>query len=772
MVLIDDACYCFCQMRCRLKRAKDFIQIVTGCNYKFFRNKRQRAVANSIRAGVSPDLTVAYVDILFEEGTESPERPLNHIGQPHFPITLRICGLGTYFCPWYVDTNDVLMHAISQSHEIGVFIDKAWVNFIVDLNNHLRTVRIHHIHRDLPRLLQFLNDEKQVGGLGGIVVHFCTFLNTLRAAKLALEDQATSPAVSADHTLELPESRPDELTEFSTATQPLPGTFMGFFENRRNSGDSVINKSASNGEDSAAQSSGGAAGERFTFGRNSMIQKKNYFSDMFGYDEEHGKASSRRRTSSHPSVTDMQESFKDSMDSFSDVCDAVSSGLRLPGIVIFHESTPLEEIVSEGLVDVLLGSNGKRKRGDGKEDDRNSLISVDLAGNARDAYGERAEELAKFYKIVRTADKTQEEASSVAEAVSKQHPDEMLSVLREESLVDPAPASESSSRPTSERISRSTSQRRHGALNRGEEDVVSVEMVSPGGSRSSTPDETKDTRPFSPGGEHAMGTDEYILSSGHLYPVALWKWSEVAGKAQRITREMDVKDAPDISSSQLRTVLHMVGVTLGLQEAFKDTRAHRPVYFGMDDSKAHRVRLMEILINCVTFASRMTCNGSNKKPLSLNYSRVAGLVLFILNVADIAMSIFISINVWCIWGDSTECNDHSGFILGMVVWPGALICAPLFGLYATILTPTGRFARQYSCWSRLACFSIGTLFVVYLSFVNHAPIETLWYLLGLTTSRIIQIALVDLYIASNEDRRISRGWDGLFTNLKDEFYFE
>lgn len=737
-------------------------------------------MGNSIRAGVSPDLTVAYVDILFEEGTESPERPLNHIGQPHFPITLRICGLGTYFSPWYIDTNDVLMHSISQSHEIGVFIDKAWVNFIADLNNHLRTVRIHHIHHDLPRLLEFLADEKQVGALGGVVIHFCTFLDTLRAVKVEPTESAQlSPTSSIEQTVELPDTKPNELTEFSSATQqPLAGTFLGFFDTRRNSGDSIVNKTASNGEESSAIA--GPGGERFTFGRNSMMQKKNYFSDMFGLDEEQGKvATSRRRASSRSPPTDIQTTFKDSMLNFADVCDAVSSGLRLPGIVIFHESTPLEEIVSDGLIDVLLESNGKRLSGKGggrDDDDIESLISVDLAGNARDAYGERAEELAKFYKIVRTAEKTQEEASAAAlgtgtEQVSEQS---TSSVLHEAPRsVATAPASESIVSEHRKSLSHPSKQRRSVAFHPpGEDDVVSVEMVSPGSSRSGTPEEGKDLRPFSPGtSEHTMGQDDYIISSGHLYPVALWQWDETNMKAQRITRNEDIKGVVE-TTSQLRTVMHMVTTTLGLREVFNDTREHRPVYFGMDESRARRIRFMEIIINCVTFASRMTCNGTNRKPISTSSTRIVGLILFILNVADIALSIFISINVWCIWGDSTACNNHSGFTLSMLVWPGALICAPLFGLYATILTPTGRFARQYACWSRLACFSICTLFAVFLSFVKHAPFETLYYLLGLTTSRIIQIALVDLYIASHEDRRVSRGWDGLFTNLKDEFYFE
>ena len=750
-------------MRCRLKRAKEFIEITASCNHKFFKNSRQRALLNSIRAGVSPDLTVAYVDFLFDEGPKSPERPLNRIGQPRFPITLRICGLGTYFSPWYIDTNDVVMQAISQSHEIGVFIDKAWVNFIVELNNHLRMVRIHRIHRDLLRLLQFLNDERLVGNLGGIVVLFCTFISKLHetASTLSMDSELASQrhadATRPDDIVEPPQSKRGELTEFSAASQQLPGMFLGFFgDNRRNSGDSLGPKMSSG----AAEDDSG----RYSFGRNSTSAKKNYFSDMFSSDEEQGAGTvSSKRVTSSGGTSQTSHRDVDNLHKFSQVCDAVASGLRLPGIVIFHESTPLEHVLENELIDVLTERTCARKKSTDEDDqDGNSLISVELADNARQAYGEKADELAKFYKIVRTADRTAEnrldiEADTADASFCVEEP---VTAVLDHVVDSPSPKKAAT---TTRQVSFSPEE---------EESRHSVDMAASTFSQSL--EDAKESRvdvysPFSGDHTRAKGVEDHAMSSGHLYPVAVWKWSDGL-KATRLALNEEAKES---EPSRLFSLFYMVIARLGLKELARDMKRRRPVFIGMDEKTAQRAYVSEVIITSIAVASRLFSNGRNRQPMSTTFRRIVGPVLCLLNVADISLLCFISINLWCIWGDSTKCDDQSGFILSMLIWPGALLFAPLYGLYAVILTPTGRFARQYSCWSRLAFFSLITLYSVYLSFVRHAPLETLWYLLALTTSRVLQILLVDLFIASHENRRVNRGWDGLFTNIvRDEFYFE
>ena len=66
----------------------------------------------SLRLGISLDCTLAYLDILFDEeelGENSVFRPLGPIGQARLPLVFRLAGLGTYFSPWFLDTNDTLL---------------------------------------------------------------------------------------------------------------------------------------------------------------------------------------------------------------------------------------------------------------------------------------------------------------------------------------------------------------------------------------------------------------------------------------------------------------------------------------------------------------------------------------------------------------------------------------------------------------------------------------------------------------------------------------
>lgn len=171
--------------------------LLTRNQSPFFKTKVRGDPSSQLRVGISPDLTVAYIDFLFDDGLKSVLRPLNRLGQPRFPLSLRICGLGTYFSPWYVDTNDVLLQAISQSSEFAVFIDKAWINFIIELNKVLKTIHKHHLQRDLIKLMKFLADESKTGGLGGLLIHFCTFLSDLQTTSSSSSSAASSSLISS-----------------------------------------------------------------------------------------------------------------------------------------------------------------------------------------------------------------------------------------------------------------------------------------------------------------------------------------------------------------------------------------------------------------------------------------------------------------------------------------------------------------------------------------------------------------------------------------------
>jgi hypothetical protein len=168
----------------RLVRAKVLINSLATVRNPFFQSEQC-----SLRLSVSPDLTVAYVDILVDidhhqkaaiasqqattdkqpTSTSSrapvkrmgskhditPDFPLpGPLGQPKLPIFIRFCGMGTYFSPWHLDTNDLLLQAIPLANDVSVFIDKAFINFVYELNKILKSLRRHCLKDDLIVLLK------------------------------------------------------------------------------------------------------------------------------------------------------------------------------------------------------------------------------------------------------------------------------------------------------------------------------------------------------------------------------------------------------------------------------------------------------------------------------------------------------------------------------------------------------------------------------------------------------------------------------------------
>jgi hypothetical protein len=162
----------------RQQRTDKLIAIIADYDHMCFKSVAQRMTRNSLRVAVSPDNTLAYIDFLFDDSTaDSFAAPLTEVGQPRLPAAFRMAGIGSYFTPWYLDTNDVLLQAVSSTDVASSFIDEAWITFIVELNTVLRTMRTDSMHRGLTKLIRFLSRPVVSERLGGVLLELCTFSN-------------------------------------------------------------------------------------------------------------------------------------------------------------------------------------------------------------------------------------------------------------------------------------------------------------------------------------------------------------------------------------------------------------------------------------------------------------------------------------------------------------------------------------------------------------------------------------------------------------------
>jgi hypothetical protein len=152
--------------------------LIAKYNYACFKCPEQRKLRNSLRIGISPDATLAYLDFLFDEETfAKSKKPLCPLGQTKLPAAFRFAGLGTYYSPYYIDTNDLIFQAVPQTDVTSAFIDEAWISFVVELNTVLRKLQSDGLYEGILSTIQFLSDPKSTAQLGGLIVEFCTFNN-------------------------------------------------------------------------------------------------------------------------------------------------------------------------------------------------------------------------------------------------------------------------------------------------------------------------------------------------------------------------------------------------------------------------------------------------------------------------------------------------------------------------------------------------------------------------------------------------------------------
>lgn len=382
----------------RKQRAMKLLNSIVWFDQNIFMDPASKHNLNSIRVGMSPDLTMAYLDILFDEVTTSPYYPLCSVGQPKFPLSFRFCGLGTYFSPWHLDTNDVLLHSVSQASSVSDFIDEAWLNFVMSLNLILRKVRREHIKSDLLLLLRHLENQVTLHPLGGLVICFTVFLQSMPIMVDRIDEENGNPLA------EQPESTSDDMTNHEDVTRTAC-----------NSNDEQLThlsrfKSDDSEKSDLEQGPDNLILQRHTFGRHSDVSP-----DCCDVQHSFSEPITTIETGTVDTTTcnialPMKESPEKvnyhkqrqviHVDTFDELCRAIYLGQALPGIVVYHKTTPLEEILQEDELIFNCTSDILNDRGNEWGVSKANLRTTEEVNNLRHVYGDKVNEIEKFYNIV------------------------------------------------------------------------------------------------------------------------------------------------------------------------------------------------------------------------------------------------------------------------------------------------------------------------------------------------------------------------------------
>ncbi|KAL8018232.1 putative nucleoside diphosphate kinase 7 [Plasmopara halstedii] len=165
-------------------RVNELKRIVARYNHACMKGPRARGLLNAVKLGYCADYSLVYLELLYKESSQSVCVPTTKIGKPSLPLVLLFAGCGTYFSPFYLDPNDLLVRSIPQCPELTAFIDEPWIEFVAELNELLRVVQ-----REKGSLVQSLTPvavylEKQrvrsslgsnMGKLGGLRIYLGRF---------------------------------------------------------------------------------------------------------------------------------------------------------------------------------------------------------------------------------------------------------------------------------------------------------------------------------------------------------------------------------------------------------------------------------------------------------------------------------------------------------------------------------------------------------------------------------------------------------------------
>ncbi|CAH0477701.1 unnamed protein product [Peronospora belbahrii] len=122
-------------------RVNELKRIIAKYNHACMKGPRARGLLNAVKLGYCADYSLVYLELLYKESSQSVCVPTTKIGKPSLPLVLLFAGCGTYFSPFYLDPNDLLVRSIPQCPELTAFIDEPWIEFVAELNELLRVVQ-------------------------------------------------------------------------------------------------------------------------------------------------------------------------------------------------------------------------------------------------------------------------------------------------------------------------------------------------------------------------------------------------------------------------------------------------------------------------------------------------------------------------------------------------------------------------------------------------------------------------------------------------------
>ncbi len=175
------------QRYCRRVRAKNAKAFLKAYSYECMKSERARTTRDCLKFDSSDDYSLAFVDVLGTPSMSPEIHPRCKVGgKPALPLVLLLAGDGSYFRPYHLDTNDIMVRSIHTAGGIGGFIHEQWVTLVSELNARLRTVHRARLRETIEPVLDLLKKQNEDSDAmwGGLCVHLgCFWPNALEEAR-------------------------------------------------------------------------------------------------------------------------------------------------------------------------------------------------------------------------------------------------------------------------------------------------------------------------------------------------------------------------------------------------------------------------------------------------------------------------------------------------------------------------------------------------------------------------------------------------------------
>ncbi|KAF1329624.1 hypothetical protein FI667_g5727, partial [Globisporangium splendens] len=163
--------------RRQLRRVEKLAKYVEDHGASFFREMNFRVHGAKLKIGFSPDFSLAYIDVLVPPGVSSLSLlDARHTGS----LTIVVAGSGSFFRPYHIDTNDIIVRAVPSRLEL--LKHDFWINFVADINQKLRVipqptslVQLSESAHAVNDVLEFVSEFNRRHESDGFMVQFGSF---------------------------------------------------------------------------------------------------------------------------------------------------------------------------------------------------------------------------------------------------------------------------------------------------------------------------------------------------------------------------------------------------------------------------------------------------------------------------------------------------------------------------------------------------------------------------------------------------------------------